>query len=371
MVVSRIAARLAARGHEVHVATASQPLAPSQEVVDGVVVHRFVVRGNAVTGLDGDIRGFREFAMSGQWDVVMMHCAQAWSTDALLPYLGQLSCAKIFVGHGFSALDNPAYRHYFASFAQYLRQFNRVFTLSPLLEEREFCRLHGIPEPVVVPNGVDLEEWEQAPLNVRTDWKIGPAPWVLSLSNHSTVKRHSLFLAVFNEIRKALPAAKGTIIGNHYPAACWNLGRFGIKGGCWYSCRTKALSQAAISLRRNESRTRVVSAVQEAGVVLVTSSREASPLVVLECMAAGTPWVSLPVGCVRENSGGVVVNSPDEMVSVTLQLLNDPQRCQQLARQGRKLAAERHNWDAIAGLYERQCFLVSQAPRQPEEAHSR
>ena len=93
--------------------------------------------------------------------------------------------------------------------------------------------------------------------------------------------------------------------------------------------------------------------------VLVTSSREASPLVVLECMAAGTPWVSLDVGCVRENSGGVVVSSTDEMVSVTLELLNNRQRREQLAEAGRAAAGELHNWDRIAELYEKQCFLAT------------
>ena len=361
MVVSNVAKRLAGMGHEVHVATASHSCAAREETAESVFVHRFRVNGNAVNGLRGDIRGYREFVTTRKWDVVIMHCAQAWSTDALLPSLETLSCAKIFVGHGFSTLADPAYRPYFGSLARHLLEFQRVFTLSPLLEERDFCRLHGIPEPVVVPNGVDMEEWGQAPLGMLTAWNIGSVPWILSLSNHSTVERHSVFFSVLNEIRRVVPTAKGTIFGGHYPAARWNLGRVGIKGGCWYECRTRVLLQSAVSLRRNEPRGRVVSAVQEADVVLITSSREASPLVALECMAAGTPWVSMDVGCVRENSGGVVVSSAEEMVSVTLELLNDPQRREQLAREGRKAAIERHNWDRIAELYEKQCFLVRQA----------
>jgi len=348
-------------GHQVHVATGFHPCGAREETSEGVFVHRFRVRGNAVTGLGGDVESYREFVTSGHWDVIIMHCAQTWSTDALLPTLGQLGCAKIFVGHGFSALNNPAYRGYFGCLARYLREFQQVFTLSPLLEERDFCRVHGIPEPAVIPNGVDLEEWAQAPLGMRSAWNVGFAPWILSLSNHSTVKRHSVFFCVFNEIRRALPAAKGTIVGGHYPAARWNLGRFGIKGGCWYECSARAVFQPTVSLRWNEPRTRVVSAVQEADVVLVTSSREASPLVVLECMAAGTPWVSLNVGCVRENCGGVVVSSAGEMVSVTLELLRDPQRREQLTHEGRSAAVRRHNFDRIAEVYEKYCFLVTRA----------
>jgi len=170
-----------------------------------------------------------------------------------------------------------------------------------------------------------------------------------------------VFFTVLDGIRKALPAAKGTILGGHYPAARWQLGRAGIKGGCWYECQARVLFQSAVSLRQEAARERVVSAVRQADVVLVTSSREASPLVVLESMAAGTPWVSMDLGCVRENSGGVVVSSPGEMVSVTLELLKDPQRREQLGHEGRAAAIERHNWDRIAETYEKQCFLVTQA----------
>jgi len=348
-------------GHEVHVATASHPRAAREETAEGVFVHRFRVHGNAVTGLRGDVRGYSEFVTTRSWDVVIMHCAQAWTTDVLLPSLGELSCAKIFVGHGLSALKDPSYRRYFGSLALSLRLCQRVFALSALLEEPDFCRQYGIPEPVIVPNGVDLKEWAESPSDVRTAWNIGCAPWILALSNHSTVKQHHVFFRVFNEIRKVLPTAKGTIVGGHYPAARWNLGRFGIKGGCWYGCRARQFSHPAVSLRWKEPRKLVVSAVQKADVVLVTSSREASPLVVLECMAAGTPWVSLDVGCVRENSGGVVVSSAEEMASVAVELLNDPQRREQLAHGGREAAVERHNWDRIAELYEKHCFLVTQA----------
>ncbi len=77
-----------------------------------------------------------------------------------------------------------------------------------------------------------MEEWGQAPLGMLTAWNIGSVPWILSLSNHSTVERHSVFFSVLNEIRRVVPTAKGTIFGGHYPAARWNLGRVGIKGGC-------------------------------------------------------------------------------------------------------------------------------------------
>jgi hypothetical protein len=49
------------------------------------------------------------------------------------------------------------------------------------------------------------------------------------------------------------------------------------------------------------------------------------------------------------------------MVSVTLELLGDPQRRERLAHEGRKAAVERHNFDRIAEVYEKHCFFVTRA----------
>ena len=54
-VVSQISTRLAKRGHEVHVASYLPAGAPRSEVLNGVNVHRFDVRGDALRGLNGEV----------------------------------------------------------------------------------------------------------------------------------------------------------------------------------------------------------------------------------------------------------------------------------------------------------------------------
>ena len=111
-------------------------------------------------------------------------------------------------------------------------------------------------------------------------------------------------------------------------------------------------TKSNISLRWDVPRRHVVSAIKEADLVIITSSREASPIVVLESMAAGTPWVSFDVGCVRENAGGTVVSSVEEMVDVAVDLLGDKRLRQELGRLGRSRVVEKQNWANIAGEYE-------------------
>ncbi len=154
-VLRQISLGLARNGHEVHVATGAAHVGRLEEVLEGVYVHRFKVQGSAVSGIRGDVNRYTRFVRSRPWDVAAMHCAQIWSTDALLPHLDDMSGRKIFVGHGFSTLRNVKYRSYFSDLADSLRRVDKIVALSTLLEEVPFCAEHGLPEPQVIPNGVE------------------------------------------------------------------------------------------------------------------------------------------------------------------------------------------------------------------------
>jgi glycosyltransferase involved in cell wall biosynthesis len=263
-----------------------------------------------------------------------------------------MSGRKIFVGHGFSTLRNVKYDSYFRDLAESLRRVDKIVALSTLLEEVPFCAEHGLPEPQVIPNGVDLAEWRAATRGLRERWGIGKRFWVLLVSNHSTVKGHPAFFEVVRRVRKHFPDVAGTIIGGHYPAAKWGIGRLGVKGGCWYCCRVRARLDPGVSLRWGVPREDVVSAVQEADIMVITSWREASPLVVLESMAAGTPWVSFDVGCAKEHVGGIIVGSVREMASKVIDLLSDADLRRRLGDEGPRRVHVRHAWERIADQYE-------------------
>jgi glycosyltransferase involved in cell wall biosynthesis len=102
-----------------------------------------------------------------------------------------------------------------------------------------------------------------------------------------------------------------------------------------------------VFLHKSAKREEVVSALQEADLLLVTSFREASPLVLLESMAAGVPWVSFRVGGVEDNVGGMVVDSETEMIDASIKLLNDHSVALELGRCGRERVASKHDWEKI------------------------
>jgi glycosyltransferase involved in cell wall biosynthesis len=104
-----------------------------------------------------------------------------------------------------------------------------------------------------------------------------------------------------------------------------------------------------------------VSAVKEADLMVLTSNWEASPLVILESMAAGTPFVTFDAGCVREHVGGRVVDSLSEMAETVIELMADSDLRRELGEQGKRRIAERHDWEVVVDAYEdlyRRCANV-------------
>ena len=99
--------------------------------------------------------------------------------------------------------------------------------------------------------------------------------------------------------------------------------------------------------------------VAEADVVVISSYREASPIVLLESMAAGTPWISFEMGCVKENVGGIVVRSYEEMACKAIELVTDAEKKKEMGELGRKRSIEKHDWDSIAKEHEKLYYDIS------------
>ena len=92
-------------------------------------------------------------------------------------------------------------------------------------------------------------------------------------------------------------------------------------------------------------------------VLVLSSISEASPMAVLEGMAAGVPVVATDVGGVREmlladprEPAGIVVEprNPKAIAAAVLELLRDPEKAARMGRSGRRLAEERFSLEICA-----------------------
>lgn len=359
-VVRQLSTRLAARGHEITVATSALPGRTSQ-IIDGVDIRTFAIRGNEVRGMHGDLDGYRRFVTGGGFDVVMTYAAQQWTTDALLGVLDAIDPPTVLAPCGFSGLHNAAYASYFAHMRDDLHRFDALVFHSDTYQDIRFAREAGVPDPVVIPNGADEGEFERLPPagRFRAAHRI-PAErtLLLTVGGHTGLKGHAEAMAT---LRASATATTLAIVGNR------PTGR-----SCLPTCRARAL---ATSVRRpgarvlltDPPRPRVLEAYADADLFIFCSMVECSPLVLFEAMAAGLPFVSSDVGNAREiaewGGGGVVVESARradglveadsrEMAAAVDGLLADHDRHGEMARRARESWREWFTWDAVTDRYE-------------------
>ncbi len=366
-VVRQVSTRLAARGHDVTVATTRLPQRTSREL-DGVRIEEFDVSGNAVRGMRGEVDRYRAFVRDGGFDVVMSYATQQWATDALLPIATELDAATVLSPCGFSALHDPAYAGFFASLPEQMRGWDRLVFHSSTYQDIAFARDHGLERLQVIPNGADEREFDvpdaeraERRARFRAEHRIASdEPLLLTVGSHTGGKGHSLVLAALGRLQ--VPRATLALVGNTA------LGR-----GCLPGCRRRAAFARVRSRGRRRAllldppRDGVVDAYFAADLFVFGSQVECSPLVLFEAAAAGLPFVTVPAGNAAEiaawTGGGVVVDAPRhdglvrgrpaDVARAVEELLADPRRRAELGERGRQAWRADYSWARVTDRYER------------------
>jgi glycosyltransferase involved in cell wall biosynthesis len=355
-VVRQVSERLAARGHDVTVATSADPRRAGGGPVNVV---GFDVRGNAVRGYEGDLDAYRRFVTDGDWDLVMTYAAQQWTTDALLPVLGDIRAPVVLAPCGFSALYDPAYAGYFEMLRERLLAFDGLIFHSDTYQDIEFARAAGAERLHLISNAADEREFGEprergrfrAAHGIRDDESL-----LLTVGGHTGLKGHAPAMATLRAMDERASLA---IVGNT------PTGR-----GCLPQCHVRSLLTRLRGRRvllLDPPREALLDAYADADLFVFCSMVECSPIVLFESMAAGLPFVSVDVGNAAEiaewGGAGVAVPSPrrtDGLVEADPQavaraldeLLADPARRRAMGESGRRAWEERFTWDAVATKYE-------------------
>lgn len=357
-VVRQISRRLAARGHDVTVATTRLKERTSKEI-DGVEVEEFAISGNAARGIRGEQDRYRDFLLDGDFDVVMGYAAQQWTTDLLLPLVERLPYASVIAPCGFSGLHRPAYAGYFRSLPERLGHFDALVLHSETYQDARFVREAGLRYSVI-PNGAGADEFAPDRPEFRTTYSIPDgAPLLLTVGGHTGLKGHAVLIDAFRRAR--LKEAVLVVIGNTPTGH-----------GCLGTCKARSAwtnlrSRDKRVLLLNPSREEVLAAYQAADLFVFSSQVECSPLVLFEAMAAQTPFLTVDVGNAEEivswSGGGVVLpgekdNRGYTTVGATVltngieALLADRTRLVQLGRAGHAAWRKRFTWERIVQQYE-------------------
>lgn len=375
-VVKQLSERLVRYGHDVTVAT-TYLTDRTESVLNGVKIVGFDIRGNQVRGLHGDIDAYRTFLRQGDFDVIVNFAAQQWATDIALDVLDQLQAAKVFVPTGFSGLYSPEYKGYFARMPDWLRMYDANVFLSDDYRDINFARENGIDNIHVIPNGAGHDEFS-APNTIDIRRQLGIPTHhqlLLHVGSHTGVKGHAEAIAIFRAAK--IKDATLLIVAN-------DLG-----GGCTQRCKLaqrrfqmswEGLRDRKRLIVKSLSRPDTVSAYHQANLFLFPSNIECSPLVLFECLASRTPFLTTNVGNAAEiiawsaagqllptvpRPHGFVGADVAKSAQLLTALARDEALKEQMSETGYRAWIERFTWETIAGQYnDLYASLVTRAGRK-------
>lgn len=400
VVMQQLAERFVAKGHSVVVATSRLAARTSHEL-NGVRIEEFTASGNFVSGIAGEIKRYQDFAISGQFDLIMIKAAQQWTFDALWPVLDRIHAAKVFIPCGFSGLFEPSYAEYFRQLPDILRKFDHLIFYASDYRDINFTKEQGIDTYSIIPNGASEQEFLSPP-NPGFRKSMGIAQdelLLLTVGSLTGLKGHlevakAFALADFGSHRATLilngnkcvqPFANLTqafqkIVGvvrlygmkymlKHLIKA--TLRSIGLNVG-----KDDELEATLKSIRRQAGknvlitdlpRPSLVQAFMASDLFVFASNVEYSPLVLFETAAAGTPFLSVPVGnseeIARWTGAGVICPAerdakgytrvaPPQMARKLEALVRDPALLKELGEAGRSSWKKQFTWSIIADQYE-------------------
>lgn len=221
------------------------------------------------------------------------------------------------------------------NFARVLLKANGILALTKSGIATEYLSSIGI-QPLYLPNATTPEV---ATLNFREQYDITPGTFlIVHVANIWKVKNHIGLLQTLS----AIPSNwKLVLIGQPFdktnPEEEENNRRFG----------EMVQSRPGILYIPGLSKDDVGAALQAADVVVLASHAEVSPMVLVEAMSYGTPWLATPsCGDVADKAGGVV--APLELFPQVLMFLEQNQAMRQsLGKLGYAHWQTCYSWDVV------------------------
>lgn len=369
-VVKQISERLLKLGHDVSVATSRHPKRKEKKINE-VKIIEFNIKGKMVEGLSGEIDVYKKFLINSNFDIITNFAAQQWATDIMLPLLDRIKAKKVFVPTGFSALYNPEYKKYFESMISWMKKYDMNIFLSNDYRDINFARTNGIKKIMVIPNGASEKEFLMPKIiSIRKKFNIPDNYFfILHVGSHTGSKGHREAIEIFKKSK--ITHAVFLIVGNE------------VENGCKRSCgiREKLLNLSPMRMKDKKkliistlTRQDTVDAYKEADFFLFPSNIECSPLVLYECMASKTPFLTTDVGNSKEiikwsNGGGELLPTKinkhgysfaDINLSANLltKLNNSPSKRKMMAENGFKVWSKNFTWEKITRDYEKLYLLI-------------
>lgn len=340
--VRRQAEELARRGHEVTVATSGLKRATRHDPF-GIRVEQFAATGAdyLLNPLRGDVQGYRRFLTTELCDVLVMHGWQTWTTDVALLDIGVIRSRKFVYSHCLSTsiwLDYKPLRSlalhlfwkpYMWVLPRRMRQLDGVIVLA---EEGSDSRFRD----------VEVAKRARVPLHVIPNSASNPKAIVndkrsqiIAVGSYTRVKGFDFVLEAYAR----------SSAGNVIPLALYGQSATPYLDALRRQAASLGIRDEMVQFHVGVADAALLSEYSRALLFVCGSYTECQPLVLLDAMATGTPFVARATGCIAWMPGGQAVSTPADAAYEIDRLLTDTDRWTTLSNQGREAAATTYSID--------------------------
>ena len=308
-------------GHDVTVVTPLHTESPREEIHNGVKIIRMDIK-TVHTIHHGDVTEYRNLILqlTEDADVIINVCTQCATTDLIYPLLSRIKCRKVLYMHGmhnFSwkyMIDDRNLSYYmhklwndirwgwmYTRSGKYFHEYDEVLQLHRFDTANIFFKnKYGI-NCKILENAAESTFFERRSIGTSKSQR----PYLVCVANYIPSKNQEMLIKAYYKAQLAfnseliLIGSKKTTYFNKLSLLCEQLSKQDVL--------------KKVRLLYDISREETAVYVQNAAIFLFGSMREVFPISIIESMAAGIPFISTDVGCVRFFPGGVLVRNEDEM----------------------------------------------------------
>jgi glycosyltransferase involved in cell wall biosynthesis len=345
-------AGLKRRGWEVEVFTSPLPNGSPRPVVDGVPVQTFCFTGRGAFGspFRGEIAEYRQAVRTSKANVIITEGWEHPFSELLATEKQQVplvhvshSTSSLYQTPGFGGIFRRlAWQKYVWELPKKLKTVDHIVFLTTQTDHTRFydrfvAEKIGITHFSTIPNGSDLTEFAQVSRDAKKRYGLEGKKVIILVGNFQPGKNQGALLEMVE--RMGDPAVEVLLLSG-----------FESDYGDRLRERFRHLSNVRylVALPREE----LLALHYAADLFVQTSINECQPLVLLDAMAAGLPFLALNVGCCRELPGGKVVQTLAELEEELPKLLNDPVERERYRILGLEAASTTYNWETVCDRFD-------------------
>jgi L-malate glycosyltransferase len=361
-IVKHISEQLTLSGHQLTIATTKLY---NRQIVEyhGVKLVDFYVKGNGITGMNGEIKRYQQFVLNGEFDLIVNFGCASWSTDAMLPILDDIKARKIFIPAGFRRNEQPENKKYFEELPAYMNKYDANVFFSEVHPDIVYAKNNNVKNIHVIPNGAAFDEFTLPGGSAfRKKYSIDETSYfILHVGNYNGEKGHEAAIEIFlrSEIKNAVLFLAGSNIAE-------------LKKNLWRKLSVSTFFRYIFSVNKRVvfeelNRQRIINAYKTADLFLYPSTYSCSPLVLFEACATGTPFLASDSGNSREiaawtKGGEILPASKDdtesgavdiiESAKILAELITDDERMEKYSVEGYNSWLKNFTWEKICVKYD-------------------